>query len=198
MAAAPGQQAAVALEKALTTIPAGACAHMLWREVADPLSQTWVPYPAWYGSSPAWRVALEATARRGLLADRLTVTGHRGLVEYRALMDLRGPNDLVPITVQFYDNPPYATFGLNPADYPRVFAEPGRPSKHRMPDDALCLYYPKDPPARRWTADKGLLDLLYTAADHLLYEDYWRTTGGTDGGVWLSDEVEHGLPGVAA
>jgi hypothetical protein len=80
-----------------------------------------------------------------------------------------------------------------------VFAEHGQPSKHRMPGDgALCLYYPDDPPDRRWIADKGLLDLLYLVVDHLLAEQYWRATGGLEGGVWMFDEAAHGFTQEAA
>lgn len=116
------------------------------------------------------------------------------MLKYRIALDVRGPNDPTDIVVRFYDYPPYETYGLAPADYPRVFAEPGMASKHRMPDDdALCLYYPLDPPWRRWTADKGLLDLLDLIADHLGFEAYWRATGGDDGGIWVGDEAEHGF-----
>jgi hypothetical protein len=75
-----------------------------------------------------------------------------------------------------------------------VYAERGRASKHRMPgDDALCLWFPRDAPRRRWTHDKGLLDLLDIVVRHLLLEDHWRATGGWDGGVWDGDEAEHGF-----
>ena len=85
----------------------------------------------------------------------------------------------VPMTISSTTRPPYDCYGLPPADYPRVYAEPGAPSPHRMPsDNALCLWYPLDPAERRWTADKGLLDLLDIITSHLLYEAYWRVTGG--------------------
>ena len=152
----------------------------------------WPPL-RWYGTSPAWRVALEAAARREY-GSRIHVTEGRGTLQYRIALDVRGPNDLVDVAIDFYLSPVYDTFGLSPQDYPRVWAEPGLPSKHRMPDDALCLYYPMDPAERRWTADKGLLDLLYLIVDHLVYEAHWRATGGSNGGQWLGDEASHGLP----
>ena len=105
----------------------------------------------------------------------------------------------MPVTISFYDTPPYNCYGLPPADYPRVHAEPGALSPHRMPsDDALCLWYPLDPAERRWTADKGLLDLLDIITSHLLWESHWRLTGGVTGGIWAGDEAAHGLAGEAA
>lgn len=151
----------------------------------------------WYGSSLAWRVAVEAAARRAYGA-KLHVAEEPGKVEYRIALDVHGPNALVDITIAFYAEPPYATYGLPAEDYPRVWAERGLSSKHRMPDDSLCLYYPHDPSSRRWTADKGLLDLLDLVVDHLGYEAFWRATGGEGGGVWPGDEAPHGFPGEAA
>lgn len=162
----------------------------------DLLATLWRPPPYWYGASPPWRDRVESSARR-VHRNRLHVSVRRGRIEYRIALDIRGPNDLVEVLVVFYAEPPYSTYGLHPQDYPRVWAERGLPSKHRMPDDdALCLYYPKDPVERRWTADKGLLDLLDLIVDHLNYETYWRASGGHNGGEWLGDEVEHGFPQV--
>jgi hypothetical protein len=153
---------------------------------------------SWYGSSPAWQVALEASARR-MYGTALRLRLWPNALEYRIALDVHGPNDLTEVVVMFYGRPLYDAFGLAPKDYPRVWAERGMASKHRMPDDgALCLYYPLDPAWRRWTADKGLLDLLDLIVDHLGYEAYWRATGGHDGGVWLGDEAEHGFTQEAA
>jgi len=152
---------------------------------------------AWYGISPAWRVSLEAAARREL-GNQLQVIQRPGKLEYRAALDVHGPGDLVVVRVVFYAYPLYDTFQVSPWNYPRVWAEPGAASKHRMPDDALCLYHPQDPVGRRWTDDKGLLDLLDVTVDHLGYEAHWRATGGTSGGIWLGDEADHGLSSAAA
>jgi len=152
----------------------------------------------WYGSSPAWRVAIEAEARR-IHGDTLQVVEGPYALAYRIKLDVRGPKDLVSVVIVFYAQPPHDTYGLPAQDYPRVWAERGMSSKHRMPDDdALCLYYPGDPSSRRWTAGKGLLDLLDLIVDHLGYESYWRATGGHDGGIWLGDEAEHGFLQKAA
>jgi len=138
-------------------------------------------------------VAFEASARRAY-PGQLTHTLAPGRLTYRIELDVIGRIGPVPITTEFWANPPYGCYGLNPADYPRVYAEPGAASPHRMPDDnALCLWYPADSATRRWTADKGLLDLLDITADHLLYEQYWRATGGEHDGIWAGDEAEHGF-----
>lgn len=173
-----------------------ACLTMQWRALFESMNDT--RPMAWYGNAPWWRVALEGQARR-VFGDGLMITEWPGQLEYRVALDVRGPAELVEAQVVFYASPPYQTYGLPPCDYPRVFAERYRPSKHRMPDDdALCLYYPRDPDSRRWTADKGLLDLLDLTVDHLCYEAYWRATGGENGGVWLGDEADHGIPRDAA
>ncbi len=78
--------------------------------------------------------------------------------------------------------------------FPHVHAKPGAASKHRYPgDDALCLWNPRDPPDRRWTSDKGLLDLIEIVRRHLFLENYWRATGGHRGGQWLVEDAPHGL-----
>ncbi len=144
----------------------------------------------WYGSDPAWQLPLEATARR-TYGDALQVQLAAGRLTYTIELEVLGRLHRVPVTIRFYASPPYDCYGLPPADYPRVHAEPGAVSPHRMPtDDALCLWYPRDPPERRWTADKGLLDLLDIITSHLLYEAHWRATGGD----WAGDEAAHGFP----
>lgn len=150
----------------------------------------------WYGSSPAWRILLEAAARR-TYGRHLEARLAAGQLTYTVGLDVPGRLHPVPVAIRFYDIPPYNCYGLSPADYPRVHAEPGGASPHRMPtDNALCLWYPRDPPERRWTVDKGLLDLLGIITSHLLYEAHWRATGGD----WAGDEAPHGFPeqGTAA
>jgi len=104
-----------------------------------------------------------------------------------------GRDKPVPVRVELHRDPGYETFGLDPVDYPRVFADEGARSPHRMQDDSLCLYYPGDPVSRRWTADQGLDELLNLTARHLLAEDYWRENDE----VWPFDEAAHGYPGAA-
>ena len=138
------------------------------------------------------RVTVQLRPRHALLQRR-----YRVLVYRHAGLDVPGRPRPEPVEVQFYEDPDYETYGLEPADYPRVVADPGAESKHRMPDDSLCLYYPRDPEARRWQHTDGLPALLEVIRDHLFFEDYWRATGG-DGrghgeGIWLGDEAPHGF-----
>jgi hypothetical protein len=87
---------------------------------------------------------------------------------------------------------------MQPCDYPRVWADCGVRSKHRMPDDSLCLYFAGSPPDARWTAGDGLLALLNLVRDHLMFEEHWRRTGGPRHGEWLGNEAPHRLPEVQA
>lgn len=147
----------------------------------------------WFGAHPSWRLPMERDAVRHY-GSLLTVHQTENTLTYtHSGIRVSSRRELVPVTVRFHASPPYSTYGLHPADYPRVFADPGALSKHRMPDDALCLYYAADPAERRWTSDKGLLSLLDLTADHLFLEDYWRTTGGVHKGQWLGAEAPHGL-----
>lgn len=137
-----------------------------------------------------WYGPLEREARR-VHGMRLTSQLRKGrqLVYEHSGLEVPGRAD-VPARVVFYADPPYATYGLPPQDYPRVFADPGARSKHRMPsDDALCLYAPFVPPAERWTSSQGLLVLLNLVVDHLFSEMTWRETG-----LWPLPESPHGLP----
>jgi len=151
------------------------------------------PTDNWFGSMPSWRLPLERDAFRlyGPLIE--IVQTENSLVYRHSGIRVSGRPSVVPVRVEFYADPNYNTFGLDPSDYPRVFADPGAASKHRMQDDSLCLYFVNDPPERRWTSDKGLLGLLDLTADHLFLEDYWRSTGGVHKGQWLGPEAPHGM-----
>lgn len=159
---------------------------------------------SWYGATLAWQLLIE----RGLRAEHhgdvtrrlgvdLTVPETLGWLEYRhAGLFVPGRDEAVPVTVRFYEWPLYSTFGLRPQDYPRIFADPGAESPHRMPDDdALCLYSPWHAPERRWTSQDSLLMLLNLVRDHLFFEQWWRRTRSeTCAGVWLGAEEPHGSP----
>ncbi len=73
---------------------------------------------------------------------------------------------------------------------PRIFADGPTESKHRFQDGSLCMWYPNDPPDRRWVREDGLLELIGHAIQHLFREDWWRETGH-----WLGPEAPHGPPG---
>jgi len=148
----------------------------------------------WCGLQLAWLEPLEADARR-VHGDDLRVSTFRGRRVYRVSVEVPGRRQPVEITINFYERPRYSCYGLSPEEYPRVFACPPGPSPHRMPDDgALCLYYPRSAPERRWRPENGLLALIDLARDHVFFEDYWRDTGGANGGEWLGDEQPHGFP----
>lgn len=158
--------------------------------------------PAWYGEDLTFQMRLERGTAAALPGDlsctieeqSTFTTAARLLVYTHAGLDLPGRRDPVPVRIEFHQAPPYDTYGLDPRDYPRVFADPGAESEHRMPDDALCLYYPHDSEDRRWVAEDGLTALLDLVRNHLYYEMRWRDTGGHTGGVWLGNAAPHGFP----
>lgn len=146
---------------------------------------------------------MEAEARRAHPGDiTLELTGsvaprerslklvyrHRGL-------QVRGLARRIPVEIQFWEKPYYDTYGLSALDYPRVFADPGAKSKHRMPGDgSLCMWFPPDPPELRWVHTDGLAHLLRLTADHLLCEESWRQDGADEyRSNWLSPEAPHGF-----
>lgn len=88
---------------------------------------------------------------------------------------------------------------MAPADYPRVLTGPGADSPHRLPGDALCLWYPRDGDDLRWSHTMGLIALFNLARKHVFYESHWRSTGGMGppSGEWLGEEAPHGFPDEA-
>jgi hypothetical protein len=61
--------------------------------------------------------------------------------------------------------------------------------RHTYGGNRLCMWYPDDPPDRRWRKSDGLLKLIDTAVMHLFKEYYFRETG-----EWLGDEVHRPGP----
>ena len=51
----------------------------------------------------------------------------------------------------------------------------------------LCLWYPRDPQALRWSWSDGLESLLSIVHRHLMGEEYWRRNG-----VWPWEDAPHG------
>lgn len=163
---------------------------------------------AWYATDLAFCRTLEADVEahpehRRRLACRLTDpaalrTRQRVLVYTHEGLAVPGRRDRIPVRIEFHENPNYPTYGHAPAEYPRVVADPGAESKHRMSDDSLCLWFPGDPAERCWHHADGLVMLLNTIRNHLFFEEHWRATGGdgssgSDEGVWLGDEAPHGF-----
>lgn len=150
-------------------------------------------------ADPTWSLLLQRDAMHRTARTALTVRCTPGLLSYHhAGVEVVGRADPVPVTVEFHRIPPYYCYGLAPEEYPRVLADLGASSPHRMPeDDRLCLWMPQDPPEQRWTPDDGLQRLLEITAEHLFAEQYWRATGGIDEngvevGQWPIPQADHG------
>jgi len=146
------------------------------------------PGALWYGIDAGWWVPLERDARR-VYGQQLRWLPGPGHVEYRVTTRIDGDSSDHDLEIHFYADPSYATFGLTSEEYPRVFGDRGLESPHRMPDGALCLWQPLDPPDRRWVPADGLLALIEHACRHLFCESWWRETD-----EWLLDQAPHGLP----
>jgi hypothetical protein len=61
---------------------------------------------------------------------------------------------------------------------PVVMADGPRRSRHRYlwpRPTSLCLWFPRDPQANRWTVNDRLAALLDLVRAHLVKESYWRT-----------------------
>lgn len=115
---------------------------------------------------------------------------HRDWKEYHHEgLRVIGRRDLVPVTIVFepWRVLPPVVF-LPGVDFPTVYAGDMAGSPHRYDDGSLCLYYPADPPQRRWTSKRGLSSLLSLVADHLFFEDVYRDTE-----TWIAPEAPHGF-----
>lgn len=71
-------------------------------------------------------------------------------------------------------------------DEPVVHADGPTESPHRYPCGTLCMWYPADPPERRWTRRDGGRLLLGHIVLHLLREEWWRRTS-----EWIGEEAPH-------
>lgn len=166
------------------------CPGLSRATVSEPLRSR--RFEPWWGSDAGWIYPLEREARRQY-GSRLRRIERPNLLIYVADVPVTARPAPVRVRVEFHRDPPYPTYGLAPSDYPRVFADLGVESPHRMPDDSLCLFHPRDSAERRWTPDKGLGELLGLAARHLFAEDYWRSSNHR----WPFDEAPHGLGDLA-
>lgn len=79
-----------------------------------------------------------------------------------------------------------------PTSCVEVFADGPTESPHRYGERKLCMWYPADPPELRWLPEHRLVGLIEMARLHLFREEYWRRTGGWDGGEWLGPEIHPG------
>ena len=79
-----------------------------------------------------------------------------------------------------------------PASCVEVFADGPTESPHRYGEKKLCMWYPKDPPELRWLPEHRLASLIEMARLHIFREEYWRRTGGWNGGEWLGPEIHPG------
>jgi len=76
-------------------------------------------------------------------------------------------------------------FSPNSPDIPSIYV-PGPDSPHRYSDGSLCIWYPHDPPERRWTSHDGGAALAGHICAHLIREAWWRHTG-----EWVGEEAPH-------
>lgn len=139
-------------------------------------------HPAWF-ERPVNRLRFIADLR-GVGADARVVTAasktsagrRRNAFAVRATLT---PTGLEPqrVTIEFAANGP---------DAPYIYvAGPGSP--HRYDDGSLCIWYPHDPPSRRWHWHDGGAALAAHICAHLIREAWWRQTG-----EWVGEEVPHG------
>jgi hypothetical protein len=102
---------------------------------------------------------------------------------------------VVAMTVPEYEERRKLTIRLRNGTEPSLIAvtvDGPTESPHRYGERDLCMWRPGAPGDARWTSDEGLLRLIQYATVHLYREEYWRETGGRNGGVWLGDEAPHG------
>jgi len=172
----------------------------------------------WYGNDPSWYLPFEGPSVRFLgkdlhveyaVADFWPATASAASCGQRVGPSIGNTEDIVwPVRRYLIDNVRVlgrrdpvqlriefvpsrlldGRSGWNAMDFPHVYADECYGSPHRYSDGALCLYYPKDPVENRWTADKGLVQLVVAVQNQLFIEDIWRETG-----EWLSPQAPHGF-----
>jgi hypothetical protein len=135
----------------------------------------------WWGDERR-RLVFELGARRFFPELRgRSVKGARGEGRsYRVRLDVPGfDSRMVEIL-----------FSTKAMVYPRVYADgpDGSPHRYRVDgeESRLCIWYPDDPPERRWLFDDGLHRLLGLIAAHLFREAWWREYG-----EWLGPVSPH-------
>ncbi|MGH2965132.1 MAG: hypothetical protein ACRDMH_07100 [Solirubrobacterales bacterium] len=102
---------------------------------------------------------------------------------------------VIPVTLPIYGIQRTITISLANYTEPAfigVTVDGPTDSPHRYGSGNLCMWHPGASWDARWTADEGLLGLIQYARIHLFREEYWRETGGRDGGIWAGSETPHG------
>lgn len=77
-------------------------------------------------------------------------------------------------------------FPWNVPEAVRVYADGPTDSPHRYLDQSLCMWYPYDPPGRRWTRQDAPVVLVGHVIAHLAREQWWRRTG-----EWVGEQAPH-------
>ena len=140
----------------------------------------------WYGADPCFFYPLEKEAR-AQLPERFTVSYGPGVLRYQIYqLDVPGDELRHDITIEFWRVPPYPTLGHLAQDYPRIFTSVDRRRKHVFDDGSLCVWQPRDPEARQWRSEMGLLVLVEMVRRHLLLEMDCFVTG-----EWAIEEAPH-------
>lgn len=136
-------------------------------------------HPAFF-ERPAHRLRLIA-ALQAVGVPVTTVTPGHPRRQGFAVRILLTPTGLprYPVVIQF---------GIDAPDTPMVLV-PGPGSPHRYHDGSLCMWYPHDPPAQRWTWTDGGAVLAGHISAHLIREAWWRQTG-----EWPGEEAPHDEP----
>lgn len=138
--------------------------------------------------SPRW---FETSTGRVLFLHQLA-----GVDTVRKVKDSRHPGGF---SLDLTLNPPgiaprrvSITFSrVNPGE-PRVTVDGPIESPHRYSDGTLCMWYPYDPPERRWKLADGAAALVVNIAAHLVREEWYRLTG-----EWPGAEILHSSPNTA-
>ncbi len=143
--------------------------------------------PSWE-QNYALRLHFERAAYRAHPSLRRSTTGHRkyARVVYRVLVPVY---DYEPRTIEMH----FRRTTPEPA-LTRVYADGPTASPHRyapqrkdpLQRPSLCIWYPDDPPERRWVPGDGLLTLIEMTRVHLFKEAHYRETG-----EWVGEEVSH-------
>jgi hypothetical protein len=134
--------------------------------------------PKWY---------LSETERSAFARGRKAAYG-----DVHGALAREGPQTLLvyagEVTVPYYEARDVTiSFGKHAdPDTPFMTADGPTRSPHRYADGALCIWYPDDPPERRWTRQDGLVPLLDLVALHLFREAWWRESG-----EWLGPQAPH-------